>query len=58
MPKQNKVKVMVLKRTINWFSPSGAATKNVSEDESGIIQANQLIGLGELFDNIELTYEA
>lgn len=58
MPKQNKVKVMVLKRTVNWFSPSGAGTKNVSEDEGGIIQSNQLISAGELFDNMELTYEA
>ena len=58
MLKQNKVKVMVLKRPVNWFLSSGAVSKNLTENEQSIIQTNQLIADGELFSTMELIFES
>ena len=58
MLKQNKVKVMVLKRPVNWFLSSGAVSKVITEDQNGIIQSNQLIADGELFNTMELSFES
>ena len=58
MLKQNNVKVMVLKRPVNWFLSSGAVSKVTTEDQNGIIQSNQLIADGELFNTMELSFES